>query len=107
MSTQLSLDFESGLRQQVALQESRNDSARRAARTMSGKRKEVFDQICIAGLRGLTMREMAILKADGRGINCWTQPFMDLREWGLIRATEERRDGGCVHVATGKLSIDG
>lgn len=59
-----------------------------------GKRLEVFEAISRAPA-GLTMREMAGL--SGRGINCWTQPFTDLRTWGVIEVTGERRGGGVVH----------
>jgi hypothetical protein len=59
-----------------------------------GKRLEVFTAISQAA-NGMTMREMAGI--SGRGINCWTQPFTDLRDWGVIETTGERRGGGVVH----------
>jgi hypothetical protein len=78
----------------VRLADSRNASARTESRLIKGKRLQVFVAISRARL-GLTMREMAAI--SGRGINCWTQPFSDLRAWGIIETTEERRDGGTVH----------
>lgn len=68
-----------------------------------GKRLEVFRAICAAGSTGLTMREMAGI--SGRGINCWTQPFTDLRRWGVITTTDARRGGGVVHVLTRTITV--
>lgn len=78
----------------VRLADSRRSSARQESRLIKGKRLQVFLAISRAD-RGLTMREMAAI--SGRGINCWTQPFSDLRAWGVIETTDERRDGGTVH----------
>ena len=78
----------------VRLADCRNASARTESRLIKGKRLQVFVAISRARL-GLTMREMAAI--SGRGINCWTQPFSDLRAWGIIETTDERRDGGTVH----------
>lgn len=77
------------------LREARNDAARTECRRITGKRLEVFEAIGRAGVVGLTMREMAGI--TGRGINCWTQPFADLRDWGVIETTDQRRNGGTVH----------
>lgn len=76
------------------LADSRRSSARQESRLIKGKREQVFWAISRAS-NGLTMREMAAI--SGRGINCWTQPFSDLRAWGVIETTDERRDGGTVH----------
>lgn len=76
------------------LTSARRDAVRTEARLIKGKRLEVFLAISRAEA-GLTMREMAGI--SGRGINCWTQPFADLRDWGVIETTDERRDGGTVH----------
>lgn len=78
----------------VRLADSRRSSAREESRLIKGKRLQVWTAISRAA-RGLTMREMAAI--SGRGINCWTQPFSDLRAWGIIETTDERRDGGTVH----------
>lgn len=78
----------------VRLADCRSASARIESRLIKGKRLQVFIAISRARL-GLTMREMAAI--SGRGINCWTQPFSDLRAWGIIETTDERRDGGTVH----------
>jgi len=78
----------------VRLADSRRSSAREESRLIKGKRLQVWTVISRSP-RGLTMREMAAI--SGRGINCWTQPFSDLRAWGIIETTEERRDGGTVH----------
>jgi hypothetical protein len=56
---------------------------------------EVFRALARMQSVGLTMAEMAAM--SGRGIHCWTQPFTDLRDWGVIVATNERRGGGTVH----------
>lgn len=81
-------------RDNVRLADCRRSSARQESRLIKGKRLHVFMAISRAD-RGLTMREMAAI--SGRGINCWTQPFSDLRAWGVIETTDERRDGGTVH----------
>ena len=81
-------------RDSVRLADCRSASARTESRLIKGKRLQVFTAISRARL-GLTMREMAAI--SGRGINCWTQPFSDLRAWGIIETTDERRDGGTVH----------
>ena len=81
-------------RDNVRLADSRRSSARQESRLINGKKLQVFLAISRAD-RGLTMREMAAI--SGRGINCWTQPFSDLRAWGVIETTDERRDGGTVH----------
>ena len=78
----------------VRLADSRRSSAREESRLIKGKRLQVWTAISPSP-RGLTMREMAAI--SGRGINCWTQPFSDLRAWGIIETTDERRDGGTVH----------
>lgn len=78
----------------VRLADCRNASAREESRLIKGKRLQVWTAISRSP-RGLTMREMAAI--SGRGINCWTQPFSDLRAWGVIETTDERRDGGTVH----------
>lgn len=81
-------------RDNVRLADCQRSSARQESRLIKGKRLQVFLAISRADL-GLTMREMAAI--SGRGINCWTQPFSDLRAWGVIETTDERRDGGTVH----------
>lgn len=81
-------------RDNVLLAGARRDAGREESRLIKGKRLQVFLAISRAD-RGLTMREMAAI--SGRGINCWTQPFSDLRAWGVIETTDERRDGGTVH----------
>lgn len=90
----LSGDAADANRDIVRLADSRRSSARQESRLIKGKRLQVFMAISSAD-RGLTMREMAAI--SGRGINCWTQPFSDLRAWGVIETTDERRDGGTVH----------
>lgn len=90
----LSGDAADANRDMVRLADSRRSSARQESRLIKGKRLQVFLAISRAD-RGLTMREMAAI--SGRGINCWTQPFSDLRAWGVIETTDERRDGGTVH----------
>lgn len=90
----LSGDAADANRDLVRLADSRRSSARQESRLIKGKRLQVFLAISRAD-RGLTMREMAAI--SGRGINCWTQPFSDLRAWGVIETTDERRDGGTVH----------
>lgn len=90
----LSGDAADANRDVVRLADSRRSSARQESRLIKGKRLQVFLAISRAD-RGLTMREMAAI--SGRGINCWTQPFSDLRAWGVIETTDERRDGGTVH----------
>lgn len=90
----LSGDAADANRDIVRLADSRRSSARQESRLIKGKRLQVFLAISRAD-RGLTMREMAAI--SGRGINCWTQPFSDLRAWGVIETTDERRDGGTVH----------
>ena len=87
----------------VRLADSRNASARTESRLIKGKRLQVFTAISRARL-GLTMREMAAI--SGRGINCWTQPFSDLRAWGIIETTDERRDGGTVHRLKQTISVN-
>ena len=87
----------------VRLADCRRSSARTESRLIKGKRLQVFVAISRARL-GLTMREMAAI--SGRGINCWTQPFSDLRAWGIIETTDERRDGGTVHRLKQTISVN-
>jgi len=91
------------------LRGSRNQSARRQSRMMTGKVRELWQVIARAGDTGLTMREMGALSTEHPGINCWTQPFKTLREWGIIQTTDRRRGGGVVHVLkqTIKVDVDG
>jgi hypothetical protein len=99
----LSGDAADANRDIVRLAAARSDSARKESRLIVGKRLQVFTAISRAA-RGLTMREMAAI--SGRGINCWTQPFSDLRAWGIIETTEERRDGGTVHRLKKTISVN-
>lgn len=101
METQLLLPLSGDVTDRCRLQASSNSALAGEKRKLTGKRLQAFSQICNAGKRGLTMREMANL--TDRGINCWTQPFLDLRVLKLIRTTDERRVGGVVHVATGNI----
>ena len=78
------------------LRGSRDTAARSESQRITGKRLSVFAAMVSAGATGLTMREMAGI--SGRSINCWTQPFADLRSWGVITTTDMRRDGGTVHM---------
>jgi hypothetical protein len=84
------------------LRAARRDAERGERPRMRGKRLELLCAIQSAP-RGLTMREMAAI--SGRGINCWTQPFTDLRQWGVIHTTDERRDGGTVHVLSRSITV--
>jgi hypothetical protein len=90
----LSGDAADANRDNVRLAGARRDACRKESNRLSPKAMEVFFVISRAK-QGLTMREMAAI--SGRGINCWTQPFSDLREKGIIETTDERRDGGTVH----------
>jgi len=81
--------------QRAILRDARNDAARKEQRLIRGKRMDVFQAMSRMQSVGLTMAEMAAM--SGRGIHCWTQPFTDLRDWGVIVATNERRGGGTVH----------
>lgn len=99
MVTQKLLDLQDQqITDRCRLQDSRRSSAIAELPELKGKRLEAYTIIARLGPRGATMREVASLA--GRGINCWTQPFMDLRKMGLIRTTDERRVGGVVHVTT-------
>jgi predicted transcriptional regulator len=89
--------------QRAILRETRNDAARDASRKMTGKRAEVLKWISNMGAKGLTMGEMAAI--TGRSINQWTQPFTELRDWGVIRATNERRNKGTVHVIVRTITV--
>ncbi len=92
---------DSQVTQRERLRATRNAALMTEQELMSGKRLEVFLAISSASA-GLTMREMAVI--SGRGINCWTQPFKDLRDAGVIEATDLRRNGGAVHqLVQGKV----
>jgi hypothetical protein len=78
------------------LRDAQTAAARTESTRITGKRLDVFSAIVAAGATGLTMREMAGI--SGRSINCWTQPFADLRSWGVITTTDMRRNGGTVHT---------
>ena len=90
-------DASDAIRDRERLRATRNESISAKRRTMAGKRLQVLNVIQMRGDLGLTMREMAAIA--GKSINCWTQPFADLRDWGVIETTNERRDGGVVHRA--------
>jgi hypothetical protein len=81
--------------QDAFLRAARNDAGKQEQKLITGKRMDVFVAISRAGNAGLTMREMVAI--SGRGINCWTQPFKDLRQMKVIEATDQRRGGGTVH----------
>ena len=85
---------DSQVTQRERLRSTRNAALMSESELLSGKRLEVFLAISAASA-GLTMREMAAI--SGRGINCWTQPFKDLRDAGVIEATDLRRGNGAVH----------
>jgi hypothetical protein len=93
--------------QDAFLRAARNDAGKEEQKLITGKRMDVFVAISRAGVAGLTMREMVAI--SGRGINCWTQPFKDLRQMKVIVATNERRGGGTVHRLreTVKVKPDG
>lgn len=85
------------------LADSRREAARESQRRITGKRAEVFKWIAQMGENGLTMAEMAAI--SGRSINCWTQPFTDLRNWGVITTTDRKRNGGVVHVLKREIRV--
>ena len=104
----LSGDAAQAVVDRARLRGSRNDAAREEnrdeCRRIVGKRLKVFVAICEAGEHGLTMREMAAI--GQRSINCWCQPFTDLRNWGVIETTEFRRNGGVVHRLKRQITVE-
>lgn len=91
-------------RQNAILRATQTAAANDERKLITGKRLDVFVAMTRAGAAGLTMREMVAI--SGRGINCWTQPFKDLRQMRVIVATNERRGGGTVHRLRETVVVD-